>query len=72
VKAAGLEDRGHQGQRAYRQCQRRGQAQQHRELRRLALDLGRLVIFANVDVAADLRKDRGADLRRQSLRAEAG
>ena len=51
------------GKRADRQRERGGQAQQHRQLGRLALDARRLVGLADADVAADLRQDGGAERR---------
>ena len=63
IESPGLEDRRHQRKRARRERQRSREAQQHRQLRGLALDARGLVGFADVDVAADLRKDGGADRR---------
>ena len=63
VEPAGLENRRNQRQGADRERERCRQAQQHRKLGRLALDTRGLVGLADIDVAADLGKDGGADRR---------
>src|SRR4051794_11539705 len=63
IEAPGLEDRGHEWKCACGKRERGGEAQQQRQFSSLALYARGLVHLADVDVVADLGKDRGADCR---------